>query len=146
MTSMFIIKKHNYHNKTSWYHVWRSSIDFVVSWTQRLKVTAKVEKKKAAAGGRRRPHLLWRGTLRLNGRKERFKVWQSQVMHLNIVSLACRFCILVANLIFLESQILLSSAREDWLVRNSNELRSEKLLSFIQLWISKYSCRNQINM
>ena len=51
MTSMFIIKKHNDHNTTSWYHVWRNSIDFVVSWTQRQKVTAKVEEKKSAAVG-----------------------------------------------------------------------------------------------
>lgn len=56
--------------------------------------------------------------------------WWSQVMplmHLNIVSLACRFCILVANLIFLESQILLSSAREDLLVRNSTTLEVNNL-------------------
>ena len=70
----------------------------------------KLKKKKAAAVGR--PTYFWR---------DKFEwaqgVWWSQVMHLmhlNIVSLACRFCILVANLIFLESQILLSSAREDY--------------------------------
>ena len=115
---MFIIKKHSNHNKTSWYHVWRNSIDFVVSWTQRHQVTANSwRKKKRPPSARRRPHLFL---------KRQFQWAQgirwSQVMHLmhlNIVSLACRFCILVANLIFLESQILLSSAREDLLVRNS---------------------------
>ena len=76
-------------------------------------------KKKAAVGRRPASLVMKRHATRLNGRKERFIVWQSQVMHLNIVSLACTFCILVANLIFLESQILLSSAREDLLVRNS---------------------------
>ena len=60
-------------------------------------------REKAAAVGRRPASLVMkRHATRLNGRKERFIVWQSQVMHLNIVSLACRFCILVANLIFLE--------------------------------------------
>ena len=127
---MLIIKKHNDHstlNTTPWYHVWRKSIDFVVSWTQRQKVTAKVDENKI---GCRRP----RSASLVLKRRYEFEwaqgVWWSQVMHLMhlyIVSLACRFCILVANLIFLESQILLSSAREDLLVRNSTTLEVNNL-------------------
>jgi len=117
---MFIIKKHSNHNKKIMIPCLKKFNWFRGLMNAKTKGNCQKLKKKKIGHpvGPPSATLIFEETVSMGAKG----IWWSQVMHLmhlNIVSLACRFCILVANLVFLESQILLSSAREDLLVRNS---------------------------